>query len=88
MRSAFGLDASSLVPQYVQAIILLIGDVQLNGLCVLSGMWEQWAVLVGGTWFPGLSRWQVPMGRWGWKAALGCRVLGNDNDPQGGKGST
>ena len=46
MRAAIGLDACCLFPQCVQAVIALIGGVQVHGLHVISGECHGWHLQV------------------------------------------
>ena len=50
VRAGFGLDACSLFLQCVQAVIPLIGGVQVHSLPMLPGRWGQWVALADSTW--------------------------------------
>ena len=54
VRAAF-LDACCLFLQCVQAVIPLIGDVQVHGLCVLLERCGPWVAPASGAWSPGLD---------------------------------
>ena len=55
MRTAFGLDACCLFPQFVHTVTQLIGNVKVYGLCLLPGRWDnEWFLQVApGQWVLG-----------------------------------
>jgi len=80
MRAAFCLDACCLILQCLKAVISLIVFVQVHGLYMLPGMWEQLVVPAGSTWSPGPCQWHWPMGTYRPRVVPGCRTLCRSGD--------